>query len=429
MKSLHFINPPARLKPFILLLLVASLPASAQTLDEALATLRELRFEKSAPMFEAIVKANPNSAEARTWLAMNYQYLGRYDDAIAMARGALHIDRCNSEAHTVIADSYARGNRPRATELDSIWTHYMAAVRCDSANGDAWMGLWIQASMRRDESAERASLHALYAHYLTTGTIAASRLILRHLPKRAILVTAGDIDTFGTLAVQQEEDYRSDVAIVNLPMLTLAWYARHVRDRYAIPLTIEDKDLEKVADAPYATATSSRTRRGKKKDMRTLDLRIIDGWLGLDDANRLGRPITMAPGSDFSYLGDRTKMFVLKGGYFDIDHEGRGATIDTEAVAAILSDLNPAEYGGPSVPPNDPSPIRAGAFSWGEFLALTAMQYGEAIGGDRPADALAAMTLAERLYAAGPGTNAQVATAIADAKKRYHEQLENPEER
>lgn len=361
----------ARLFLLLLLALPCAIPASSQTLDDALATFRSLDFKKSAEQFERLARTSPRDAGVKAWLALNYRYLGRYDDAIATAREALGIAPCNALAHTVIADSYNRDNSTSLkSDLDSIWHHLEAAVACDSSASEAWFSIWIQAMNRDDEMMERAAIRHLYRDsVLTRGTIAVARLSLRDLPRNAILLTNGDLDTYPMLAIQQEEDFRTDVAVINLTMLQLPWYARFVRDRYEIPLALDDRQLASFLGDLERAAVK------KKGDLRPLDLRLVDGWIERSVAGTLGRPLAFAAGIDMKYLDTRTKRLVYHGGFYQVTSETKGPASDTAAMRRFIAGLDPAEFAGPVTSAHDISPVRGSFINPASVMLYSIMAY------------------------------------------------------
>ncbi len=58
-----------------------------------------------------------------------------------------------------------------------------------------------------------------------------ARLLLDAVPRNGILLAGGDNDTFPLWYLQQVEDYRSDVAIVTVPLLGAEWYRAELAAR------------------------------------------------------------------------------------------------------------------------------------------------------------------------------------------------------
>lgn len=388
--------------PILLLLLaaLATITTTAQTLDDALARFNERKFDESALMFEELARKNPRDADAKVWLALNYRYLKRYTDAIDMAYDALALSPCNALAHTVIADAYNPGNWPESKgAVDTIWKHLMRAIECDSTAGEAWTSIWIQAQRRGDATMERASLRRLYHdRFFTRSTLNGVRLILRDLPKGAILITNGDLDTYPALAIQQEEGFRTDVVVVNRPMLGLDWYARLISKRHRLRLLLNDQQLATYYDE---AAVNSRM---KTRDDRSMDEVLLDGWLERAQEGKLERPVaitsvtaeelTAMMSRGFVYKGRADQLnfvynggaeglntmmgrgFVYNGGYF-LATKGprRGITSDTAAIRRFFTGQNPSDFAGASTGDRDPSPIRRSGYNFATSMTYTIMVY------------------------------------------------------
>ena len=62
-----------------------------------------------------------------------------------------------------------------------------------------------------------------------------ARLLLDAVPQRGVLFAGGDNDTFPLWYLQQVEDYRSDVAVVTVPLLGATWYRESLARRRLLP--------------------------------------------------------------------------------------------------------------------------------------------------------------------------------------------------
>ncbi|MCA9728066.1 MAG: DUF2723 domain-containing protein [Candidatus Eisenbacteria bacterium] len=72
--------------------------------------------------------------------------------------------------------------------------------------------------------------------------------VLSSLEPEAILFTNGDNDTFPLWYLQQVEDYRKDVRVVNLSLLNTDWYMKQLMvDQPSIDLGWPEKDLPEIA--------------------------------------------------------------------------------------------------------------------------------------------------------------------------------------
>ena len=114
------------------------------------------------------------------------------------------------------------------------WAGY-GAVRLLARRRLAWLGIavaclpialnWRVANRRREPEASLAHV--------------AARAWLTPLPDRAVLITAGDNDSFPLWYLQLVEKTRPDIAVITSPLLGADWYRAEVAERHGL-LPIED---------------------------------------------------------------------------------------------------------------------------------------------------------------------------------------------
>jgi hypothetical protein len=324
--------------------------SSTDSLARGIEIFLQGQVEESVPFFAGAIRQAPRDARGYAWLAETLRRLDTLSYAVKFARRALAIDSCSSFAHTVIAYAY---NPQFGSELDvtgdSTWTHLRAAVRCDSTDGNAWMGVWIEALHRGDTALENGALRALVRdRFLTPVWMTHARWILSSLPARSLVLANGDMDTYPPVAAQVVDGLRPDVDIVNAPMLDLPWYVDVLRRR-GVPL-------------PQPAQRDSSTRDSDQ---------IIAFWRRSARDGTLGRPFAMLATMGDSVVASGLGVPRLAGGYWLITG-GSDSTPDRARLDSAYARADQMEWSGAPWSPRDRSPTRRGGFSPALLVAYVA---------------------------------------------------------
>ncbi len=325
-------------------------PKESSPLQEGLVLYRQNKLDQALPILEQAVDKDAGDADGHAWLAETYRRLGRTERAIEAARDALAIDPCHSFAHTVLAWAYNPlwGSWPGA-DADTTWRHLLKAATCDSTDGNIWIGMWVEALRRGQRNLQRRALRMLVkTEFLPPALLAYNRWMLRHLPPNALLLTNGDWDTYPAVALQQEENLRSDVVVANRSLLNTTWYARFLRDDRGVPLPFEDDQL-----------VSLRPHQDDNGKLVLVSDEIIKGWLDMRQRNAFPRPIAISVTvGDMSFVSETQDHLRYAGPFWSWFPVPVESSQDTAMIRSSLSFVNPDEFSGFFVSRQDRSPVR-----------------------------------------------------------------------
>ncbi len=245
------------------------------------------------------------------------------DSAIFVLEEAVRLDPENTEAHYFLAEALSRRNFKADEFYSSDFTgelnyfatrtahgHYMKAFQEDGGYSGQKHRLWPWEKLSTEWG--NIALGYLYRGDSTKAIEALrdghdlggfddmflefSRNYLLCAPDSAILITDGDMDTYGLLYLQLMEGFRRDVSIVNLSLLNMDGYIRYQRD-IGLPIPLTDEEIDSLA--PYIFGTNR-------------VVYIYDKVLGIIDAARK-RPLAFTVNVSPATLGDYDERLSLEG--------------------------------------------------------------------------------------------------------------------
>ena len=362
----------------VLLILAGCGRKEPTVLEQGLALYRQNQLEQALPLLQQAAGELADDARAHAWLAETHRRLGQKQQAIRAARRALELEPCHSFAHDVMAAVHnpTYGQWPGA-DPDSTWHHLMAAAACDSSDGNVWTGIWVEAIRRNDPGlADRAARRMYDTAFFAPALLAYNRWMLHHLPQNAILITNGDMDTYPAVALQESENFRSDVVVVNRSLLNTKWYARFLRDHRGLALPVEDALLDGLQ--PY--------RDEEGRTMLVAD-QIIRGWMQQRQEGQFGRPITISVTVGKRMFDHDTRDHLCFFGPFHSWYPVPASSPeDVSMLQACLSGVEPDDFSGPWVSEADRSPVRrVGTADLAKNITATALHLSETMieSGDR----------------------------------------------
>jgi tetratricopeptide (TPR) repeat protein len=384
-----------------LLALLCAAPASAQTLDDAVAEYLAGRFEQSAEMLNTLIGADSGNVDAHAWMGEAQYRLGSPNSALAWAQAALQLAPCHAAAHNLAAAVFSLDTWDAASR-DSTWAHVQRAVECDPADGNAWLTYWISGVVRQDSAAQALAQRRIgELGFVPEPFMEMGRWILRSAPPNAVLFTNGDWDFFPIMVAQSREGLRPDVTVAMRAMLEVPWYVRWLAARTGWPVPPE---LDAEGSDGWSPAEAYAGQLGP-----------IAGQLWAQAALDGGRPLTVPITATPDFVGDvawiRWDGPVYTLVPWDQARQDSVTRIDTDAFAAAMRHVDVARLNGPVVHATDRSPIRRAAIHPASTVLLGVAYYGrQALEAGRMDQARQALQWAQALTATGGLTDEDLAS-------------------
>jgi tetratricopeptide (TPR) repeat protein len=357
---------------------------------QAIDLYNQNQLREALPLLQKVTAESGAEADAFAYLAETYRRLGDKENALKAALNALQADSCNSFAHMSLAYLYnpTYGEWPSA-ERDKAWEHIRKGIECAPDDGNIWRAAWSEAIFRQDEETERKSAKMMISTgFLTPSILAYNRWMLRDLPQNAILLTNGDMDTYPSVALQEAEDFRPDVVVMNYSLLNTRWYQRHMQERYGVKFPFSDEELDNLK--PY----------GDNGKITTVASQIMRAVCLAASKGEFHRPVAISVTvSDYGFLDEIEDHVILKGAYNLLTPKSQDRDLDVTAVKSSLANLNIEDFTGPFTSEMDTSPIRRVYTRkiTSNFSHLAVMLINEYLVSDRNEEALAMLDWAERM--------------------------------
>ncbi|KMQ49440.1 hypothetical protein CHISP_3651 [Chitinispirillum alkaliphilum] len=295
------------------------------------------------------IEKYPGDPTLLTYYAETLQRLRKFSQAREFAHKALSFDKCNSHALTILSAIHNTQYGENEYSNSDSSTYYMfKAVECDDFYGTAWEFIWIHSIIEGDSSLEKKAASQLY-HYYSRPHIEFARWLLAHLPPNAILITSGDLDTYPLVALQQAENFRPDVVVVNSSLLNLRPYYKTKSEKVGIPVSEYSKQF-------------THTRE------KIISEQILDIWLQMAQTGEMNRPLRFAVTTDRRH---RPLNYECVGPYLiPLSHPSEFRFGNPERMWASLKDINPESIPGQMVYEKLTSPILLGPLKTIDFNTL-----------------------------------------------------------
>lgn len=298
------------------------------------------------------LEKHPQQLPTLTYYAELLRRTNRHLKADSVADIVLSLDSTDGDAYQIKGDmrnlQYGR-NPVYNKDNTSALTYYMQGIKKDSTNGNLWELILFIALEQNNKELYTRGLKRLYTDgHFTKTALSLAKLYLMNLPENAILLTAGDMDTYPLLAVQEGENFRKDVLILNSNLLNLAWYFTASCEMAELNHGLTKEQIEAVAP--------EKTPDGKYIYPNTQFIQI------LQDAKEKG--LHKRPLSALIFMPSKVipteihnKHMVVKGYHKEYVESYTGLPIDFSNIRKIRDSLIPENFVEPFVSHTENSPI------------------------------------------------------------------------
>lgn len=184
---------------------------------------------------------NSNSSNLEAW----YYYGYALDKQMSDGESSINLKTISYKGCEEISEIYEKiiDKDPKFT------TDYRVSpyTRISSTWGALGLNYLI---MKKQDSARIAFINAVSKGGITPANTEYCKNLLMSCNKNAILFVQGDIETFCLWKLQIVDKFRTDVTVVNIPMLNTAWYAKWLTKTNSLgaklEISLNDTELDSL---------------------------------------------------------------------------------------------------------------------------------------------------------------------------------------
>lgn len=269
-----------------------------------------LKFVDAKNTYEKIVEKFPTSAEAHLGLSMSYRYLGRLNEAVTECEQALALDSNAVGSLLNYADLLVPFRGAKLKENLSDSTRYaLAQIYYEKALKSkhplatyTHIGLWNIYSIWAGQltSARKHMIELGKEKYFPESLKDFAYNILITAEPDAIIFTNGDNDTYPLYCLQQYDNIRPDISVVNINLLNLPRVAMLMRDSLKVPISYKDSELVNMRP---------------KKDSKGFWIYPADNLIAniTENARKMKRPVYFAVTVDRNRIPYYLDFFITEG--------------------------------------------------------------------------------------------------------------------
>lgn len=210
-------------------------------------------LDSSRGLIEKKLKANPKELPTLTFYAELLRRKREYHLSDSITNVILSLDSSNGNAWRIKSDISRIPAASKALKYKYDFKYYLKeGLRRDPTNGGLLEVDAIYSLKHSNFRRFRRDFKNLYKSGTYTKTaLSIARLYLMQLPQDAVLFTAGDMDTYPLLAVQEGANFRKDVTIFNTSLLRHSWYYKNICEMSGIEMSFDSTTLDSLDQNYY----------------------------------------------------------------------------------------------------------------------------------------------------------------------------------
>ncbi len=207
------------------------------------------------------VKQYPNNAELHYFFGYTIDRMNAFDGSTMFElkkektlQASAHFETVNKlepvyKGEIVILDPYAK--------LSSVWGSLAQAY--------LFRKLKDSAAWAFKEGKKRGAFIEPVLEY--------NRQLLNSCAKNAILVTFGDNITIPAWYLQEAENYRTDITIVDASLINTSWYSKYLKNDRGLRIGFSDKEIDSIDYVEFKPRFITISNLNKKEEKFTWELR------------------------------------------------------------------------------------------------------------------------------------------------------------
>ncbi len=312
---------------------------------DAMAHYWKNELDTSESLFRKASRNGKLSDSSKLYYAETLRRNRKLNESDSILEPFLRRPLCNPIALAIKGDIWNPQFGNEAGNTDSSFRYYRLSNACDPSLLQVNCMLWILGQYYQDSSMEEQALRHMdrYSSW-SPKAYAVNKWILKSCPPRSVLFVNGDVDTYPAKILQQDSGFRKDVAVLNISLLNLKWYALDCLKKLRI------------------STDSLALKRISYPEQNAVQYSFSDSVIALlADSLKDVRPVCFSISLDSKNTAPYDSNLQLIGAVWQLGHAKPAQKYDYVKIAGSLEGLSYRDFQGEMYTENDRSPVRKSA--------------------------------------------------------------------